>query len=80
MGVLISIVMTFSIILTFFALSFAVVQRSWRAMLISFIASLPISLYFAALKPPFSIFGLTPILLLTLTIIIRRHTQKEIVQ
>ena len=78
MGILISIAMTLSIFLTFYTLSFAVVKRSWRAMSISFIASLPISLYFAALKPPFSILSLTPILLLTLTIIFRRHIQKEI--
>lgn len=72
--------MAITVFLTFFSLSFAVVQRSWGAMLISFIASLPISLYFAALKPPLSIFGLTPILLLTLTIIFRRHIKKEIAE
>ncbi|MDN4607000.1 hypothetical protein [Sporosarcina highlanderae] len=79
MGILLPILMAISVFLMFFSLFFSILKRSWRAMLISFIASLPTSMYFASVNPPLSYLGLTPILLLTLTIIFRRHVQKEIV-
>ncbi|MBO0589632.1 hypothetical protein [Sporosarcina sp. E16_8] len=80
MVILLPILMALSVFSTFLSLSFGVVKRSWRAMLISFISSLPISMYFAGVNPPLSYLGLTPIVLLTLTILFRRHIQKEIAQ
>ncbi|WOV88772.1 hypothetical protein QWT69_06600 [Sporosarcina oncorhynchi] len=80
MGILLPIVMAISVVLLFFSLFFAISKRSWRALLVSFIASLPISIYFASVNPPFSFLGLTPILLLALTIVFRRQIQKEITQ
>ncbi|WP_144034683.1 hypothetical protein [Sporosarcina sp. P16b] len=70
MGILISIAMGFSIFITFFSLFFAVVKRSWRAMLISFIASLPISIYLAGIPSLFFII-IAPIILLSLTLLFR---------
>lgn len=80
MGLLISIIMGISIFLAVFSLFFAVVKLSWEAMLISFIASLPISAYFLAVNPPLSYLGLTPILLLIFMIILRRRSKNVIAQ
>ncbi|WP_040285040.1 hypothetical protein [Sporosarcina koreensis] len=80
MGMLISIVMGISTFLAAFSLLFAVVKLSWKAMLISLIASLPISTYLLALNSPFSYLGLTPILLLVFMIILRRQSKKVITQ
>lgn len=76
MGILLPIIIAITVFVAFISLFFAVVKRSWRAMLVSFIASLPISMYFASVNPPLSLLGLTPILLLALTIVFRRHIQK----
>ncbi|CAM3314016.1 hypothetical protein FITA111629_15540 [Filibacter tadaridae] len=80
MGILLPIIMATTVFLTFYSFSFAILKRSWRAMLISFIASLPISMYFAGVNPPLSFLGLAPILFLTLTIIFRRRIQREFAQ
>lgn len=75
-GLLISIIVGISTILAAFSLFFAVIKLSWEAMLISFIASLPISVYFLGGNPPLSFLGLTPVLLFTIMIILRRRSKE----
>lgn len=80
MGLIISIIVGGSIIVSFLFLFLAVVRLSWEAMLVCFIASLPISIYFLGVNPPLFFLGFTPILLLILTIILRRRSQNELTQ
>ncbi|MEZ7172573.1 hypothetical protein [Sporosarcina sp. OR05] len=68
MGLLLTIIMSFSIILLFISLFYAVINRSWSAMFVCFIASLPVSLYFASVSSPLSYLGLAPVLFLILMI------------
>ncbi|MHC8514465.1 hypothetical protein [Sporosarcina sp. ITBMC105] len=68
MGLLLTIIMSFSIILLFISLFYAVINRSWSAMFVCLIASLPISLYFASVRPPLSYLGFLPVLFLMLMI------------
>gem|GEM_PF-6228816 len=80
MGILLPIMMAVSIVVTFFSLSFAILKRSWQAMLVSAIASLPVSLYFTGMTSPLSFLGGIPVLLLFGTFILRRQITKEIVR
>lgn len=79
MGLLVTITMGFSIVLTFLSLFYAVINRSWKAMLVCFISSLPISMYFINVNPPLSFIGFSPLLFLTLTVIFRARFQKVII-
>lgn len=78
-AIIITITFGFSIILLFISLFYAVIKRSWKAMLISCIASLPISMYFLSGNPPISFIGFVPLLFFALTVIFRRASQKEVV-
>lgn len=68
-----------SIIITFVSLFYAVIKRSWKAMLVCFIASMPISMYFLSVNPPMFLLGFIPIILLVLTFFLRKHSGNEIV-
>ncbi|GKV70206.1 hypothetical protein NCCP2716_27040 [Sporosarcina sp. NCCP-2716] len=78
MGILLPIMMAVSIVVTFFSLSFAILKRSWQAMLVSVFASLPVSLYLAGVNPPLSFLGGIPMLLLFGTFIMKRRDHKQI--
>lgn len=77
MGLLISIITGVSTMMAFLFLFLAVVKLAWQAMLVSFIASLPISLYLIDVNPPLSFLGFTPLLLLIFTILLYRRSKKE---
>lgn len=80
MGILLSILAGVSVFLTIFSLFFAIIKRSWKAMLISFIASLPISIYFAAFPFPYIFLGIVPfIIFLSLTILFRIKFKEQTV-
>lgn len=79
-GLLLTLLIGFSIFITFFSLFLAVIKRSWQAMLVCFIASLPISMYFLSGNPPISFLGVAPIFFLTLTVIYWRNSRNEIAQ
>lgn len=80
MGLLVTIIMGFSIFITFLSLFYAVLKISWKAMLTSFIASLPVSLYLAGVNPPLSFVGLLPVFLLILTILFKIKFREHSVQ
>lgn len=67
MGILISIAMALSILFALLSFFIAMATLSWKGMLISFIASLPVSVYFLGVNPPFSFIGWLPLLPLSMT-------------
>ncbi len=77
MEILFSILIPLSTILTIVFLVFAISKRSWKAMLISFIASLPVSLYFTAFPFPYIFIGLIPLITFLLLTIFFRIKFKE---
>ena len=78
-NLLLMLVMGLSIFVTFVSLFYAVIKRSWQAMFVCFVASLPLSMYFLSVNPSISLLGFVPIILLVLTILLRKHSQKQMV-
>lgn len=78
LAVIVTIIFGLSILVSFLSFFYAVSKLSWRAMLVCFITSLPISLYFLSGNPPISFIGLSPLLFLILTILFRMRFQKEV--
>lgn len=70
----------FTILLSFLSLFYAVIKQSWKAMLICFIASLPLCLYVLGGNPPISFIGLLPLFFLILTVYFRKRSKKAIMQ
>jgi hypothetical protein len=79
LALIVIITFGFSVLLSFLSLFYAVIKLSWKAMLVCFIASLPISIYFLSGNPPISFIGLMPLLFLILTVYFRMRSQKEII-
>lgn len=74
LALIVIITFGFTILLSFLSLFYAVIKRSWKAMLICFIASLPISIYLISGNPPISYIGLLPLLFLILTVFYRKNS------
>lgn len=66
-----------SLIISILGLIVGVVKKSWIYLLISTITSLPIAYYFLGAENAWKYVGLTPIVLLVLTIIIRLLNKKK---
>lgn len=75
MAILAAILFWTSIFIAPITFIYAIIKRSWVAMLVCFIAILPASLYFWSGEPPVSYIGYIPIIFLILVILFYKKSK-----